>query len=431
VLLLAGLALRAVLGSGRGERGPSERAGSATGGAPERADLASPDPDAHELSDTASESRAELRPDAAETPAATGWWGRVLDGDTEEPLPEASFAVALSQHDEPALFTRVERDGLFVAPIATWNQEVVSVRAPGYGTAFVVASGMHRSRSDPQRVLLWRAATLVLRVTGVDAPLATVSAPDHEFLQAEGATFVTWDAFTWPGEARGVGTVVFADLPARARLSVEIVSQQEVRTRRTLALEPGERLELSWPVGGELVLAGHALESGGRPLPELELWILAGDLPRRNLTPEDERLAFAVTRTDGSGAFAFAGLAPGRYLVGPAPRGTYFVPLATAFALPGPGDAVALTCWPGVELRGRVRSADGSPVAKATVTASATGLFFSGSVKEDGTFRLGPLAPGPYELVARAAGLDSAPLAAQGGDAGLELVLPAPDGAPR
>jgi carboxypeptidase family protein len=435
VLVVAGLALRGLLGAGRPEREPPTKPGAAPEAS--RRELspvavlepAGPPP----TSEPVGPNRTEPIPPTAHapTPAGPTWWGRAVDAENGKPLARASFAVFREAPSGIEVFARAERDGHIVAPVSTWNEEVVGVRAPGYATAYAVASGAHRSRDDPQVVRLWRGATLALRVLGAGATRVTVTTPDHELLQAEGEYFLAWTDFVWGGQWKRDGTFECGPLPARVRLTVEAESGSWHGKTRELTLEPGERLELVWPIGGELTLAGRALDAEGVPVGGLELWIIAGKLPRRNLALEDERRAFAMTSTGLDGSFAFAGLVPGRYHVGPAASQRILVPLATAFQLQEAVDEVVLNCLSGVRIRGTVRTADGRPITKVAISASAPGMLFSGTADEDGTFTLGPLAPGRYEVVAREGERASASVAAQGGDADLELVLSAPDGAPR
>jgi hypothetical protein len=362
------------------------------------------------------------------------WWGRAIDGETELPLRDAAFAVLHSEPTGSEVFQAAHRSGDVEAAIATWNHEVVAVRSPGYATAFVLPSAAHRTREDPQRVLLWREATLEVRVEGGTAvPRVSVWTEHYERIQSEGMAWVGWDDSRWRGSLRADGTHGFEGLPAKVELTVEAKVAGRVSRRERLVLEPGERLEVVWSLGSGATIEGHALDPQGQPVSGLEMWMLADNEFGRTFQAyhADEVLAQVTTEPDGS--FFLSDLAPGDYMVGPSPRVPFDedladrVPVGTPVTIGPEGGVVALTLtiWRGLTIRGRVLGSDGEGASGAHVFASGVHTV-DADVRADGSFSLPGLMPGAYRVSASDVGggdADSPAVEALAGDEGVQLHL--------
>ncbi|HTF86978.1 MAG TPA: carboxypeptidase-like regulatory domain-containing protein [Planctomycetota bacterium] len=112
----------------------------------------------------------------------------------------------------------------------------------------------------------------------------------------------------------------------------------------------------------------------------------------------------AETRTDKLGTFRFEDIPPGHWYVGVAPveGAAKFPALAEAVELKATEKLVelALKLDAGLFLRGRVIDASGAPVGACDLSAEhlELGTYVFAESQADGTFQLGPLPPGLWEL---------------------------------
>lgn len=117
------------------------------------------------------------------------------------------------------------------------------------------------------------------------------------------------------------------------------------------------------------------------------------------------------TTTDAAGSYEFVGLAPGSYDVGASCSG-YGTAVAEELEVRGGEGAtgVDLTLIPAGEISGVVlQHGNMKPIRDASVEAVQNGNVFGGAVTgRDGTFLLGGLAPGDYDIVASKPGYQSA-----------------------
>jgi carboxypeptidase family protein len=358
------------------------------------------------------------------TRADLTWQGVVLDGETELPLDDATYAILRADpfdgYVEPGegelneSLLPVRPDGRIVAEVATWADEVIAVACPGHAMGYVRPSRSHGPGDDPQRVLLWRAATLEVSIEGGSSDMElSARTPRWNLMQAESepwVSWVSWEEALWQGTEGVGGTLLLEDLPPRVELTLEAGVSGRVLRHDVIVLEPGEQRKIHWRLGTGAVIEGHAFRPDGSAVAGLEVWLLGtaglfnGVLERYM---DDEVLARATTEEDGS--FAFPDLAPGSYVVGPSPMGSSepslngIAPFGTLVAI-RPEDTtvpVSIQCWSGLEIRGRVLDPAGDPAANAHVLADGAGVLRTAVVANDGTFTLGPLVPGTYTLHAR------------------------------
>ncbi len=113
------------------------------------------------------------------------------------------------------------------------------------------------------------------------------------------------------------------------------------------------------------------------------------------------------TASDPEGGFAFEGLEPSAYALSASHEGEDAV-LEVMLEPQVPPPEVELVLGGGVRVRGTVRDAQGRPIADAEVAIWAGGQrrgadWTTTRTGADGTYSLGPVAPGPYRMKAEAA----------------------------
>ena len=112
--------------------------------------------------------------------------------------------------------------------------------------------------------------------------------------------------------------------------------------------------------------------------------------------------------TDSGGAFHVDGLAPGQFVIGAKMDG-YF-PAQVPAGIGGTAAAtVTIALTPHAFLAGKVMGADGRPTPRASVEVTqavrrtgTTTYYWTATTGEDGRYRVGPLQPGSYRILAHA-----------------------------
>lgn len=289
--------------------------------------------------------------------------------------------------------------------------------------------------------VLAREAVLEGRVTSAGAPLAgadvavEVPAEGMAKMAAQFMGGISRSSKTGPDGSFRVGGLtpgsrgVTVTLEGYRRRKETITLPAESTTQHDFALEPGFRV------------AGRVVDPAGAGVPGSTVRVTAqgGDRPANPMAAMlggDQRTAV----TDIAGDFVLTGLDDGPYDLTAAAPG--YLEGALRGVAPGTETAV-VTLGAAATIRGVVLSAEGElPVANAVVqrkgkSSRAGGNPFlamlardpSVSTREDGTFELTGLAPGPYEVWAKAPGYaDSVKVkvdaAAGATTEGLRLVLP-------
>ena len=198
-----------------------------------------------------------------------------------------------------------------------------------------------------------------------------------------------------------------------------------------------------WQVGGGAAIAGILLDPRSQPLAGVEIW-LARATAQSGTEPVDKYFwhgaiekPFETARTDAEGRFTFTNVESGDWWVGPgavpladdAPEEKSIATRAVGVRIPPESSdiEVVLRAHLGAFLRGRVLGPDGEAVEYAFVHAvpeNAAGIL-STRCGEDGSFALGPVAPGSFRVQAggREGSADSDPVTARAGDKGIVLKL--------
>lgn len=262
------------------------------------------------------------RDDSAAPPARL-WRARVVDGDSQAPLAEASLAVV---EDDPfagiddGAWKPVRPDGTIELALAT-ERGTLAVVCPGYASAYVVPRS---DEADPDRlqvVELRRAATLQVRVRderSVRSEPATV-----ELLVEDSDLFTNigfrsrGEVFAWPEQLGADGALLFEALPPHREFSLDARAGETRLHHQLLFLSPGQREELEISLHDGCAIAGRALTPEGEPVAGLEVWLVSEPrLPGRYFNAFAD--IQARTTTDARGEFAFEDVAPRVWFVGPA-----------------------------------------------------------------------------------------------------------------
>jgi hypothetical protein len=213
------------------------------------------------------------------------------------------------------------------------------------------------------------------------------------------------------GNADESGTALLANLPPRAGLYLSASRQREVlRAEPTsFAMEPGEVRELTWRIGSGCRVFGTVKAIDGNPVNGQEIWLH----PRGQrvvgamfFEPHD-RAELKTVRCDEKDEFEFTDVSPGSWFVGPAAvRGqndAWQDGLAASLAqnievLEGQSELrVDIALTRDLAIRGRVEYPDGTvPPGRILVSGVhiETNAMILANSEADGSFVLGPLAPG-------------------------------------
>jgi hypothetical protein len=214
-----------------------------------------------------------------------------------------------------------------------------------------------------------------------------------------------WQATT---DAQGVYRI--EGLPAREYLTLDVYEDGE-RVRRwaeRLRLASEEEHEVTIDLSVGCTLEGVILEQDGRPVPGFPLDLRVAEFPVDGVYLTDGVAVLSEAVTDSEGRFLWEGLGHGDWLLTPrgyVPGGPEKQPAPVARLVSiEPGElhkAVVLRLHRGLYIRGNALDSGGEPDAAVFLSATNGATSASADTQEDGTFRIGPLIPGEYELVAR------------------------------
>lgn len=370
--------------------------------------------------------------------------GVVLRRDTREPIAGVQVSGEPRRRNGPAPSTSTANDGAFRLAVRSYATISVRYEHADYGTAVTLIAGLGDSSTAALEVLLEPCAAVRAHVVAADGAdtsewsavatttRAALAQPSHSWM--DGSEVARWFA--------GVGSngIALLDrLPAHAPLALEIRrgSRTVWQSSGDLVLEPGEVREVHVRVGGSAIV-GVVREQSGEPASGVEIRAgPAGDRAHEFVAAPDSARRATVT-TDSSGAYRLEGLGPGAWMVGPAPIPSDEsdprrdpAPISERVVLES-ADADAqhdITLERGAVIAGRVEHSDGSAAHGARVQALfGTNAGIAGAfANPDGTFVIGPLSAGAWDLFA--IGFDSANspvVRAETGSEGVKLVLRVP-----
>jgi len=197
-----------------------------------------------------------------------------------------------------------------------------------------------------------------------------------------------------------------AGLPRTAMNVVALGEQTTSKTARVdLAASATGRVELVLDVEG--LIAGTVVDGKGEPIDGAQVWA-EPDANAGGSSDDAHLRGEQVSLTDGTGAFSFHGLTPGRYKLYTQPPGSspdydtlVLRPEVTAQA----GDRAVRIVLPGDgAVTGKITFADGKPVTLFIAGLGGWGSARTVTTKKDGAFELRDLPPREYRITFRGNG---------------------------
>ena len=353
--------------------------------------------------------------------------GIVVSATTGMPVPGAllsapdPLSMLLQSRGRPSRTPiqdqRVGDDGTF----ELWRDGRLSgeyqVLADGYTPVAFDWEAGHDSPSRPLVVRLQPHAGLSIRVydpTGAPVPGATITA-----YLASAPVFTGRSVVETTDDN---GEVELADLDGQAAygLAIEHRSRTE-HWPEAIRVAPGEHRGLDWTWIPGTRVSGRLRDQNGEPVCCVTLWLWpresggsAGPSLRYGSALAHPRLVGAA-QTDAQGRFELPSVRPGDWWIGPEardaagavePEPDWICPVATAFEV-SPGETereVELVTWRALYATGKVLTSVGEDAVGAAITARSEccGGELACRSTEDGTFTLGPMAPGPHRIRAEA-----------------------------
>lgn len=349
----------------------------------------------------------------------------VLSSAAREPLAEASasFATRRTQAPNPAADfgqAKASPDGLLVIRLSAERTDWLWVRSPGYAPQRVRIGPGHDSAQDAREILLTRSASLGLQLLDADGtPVAGVSI---EISTPASSLSPTADdargcvAARWAARTNGQGWARFEGLVPDTPLAIVVQPAGELTWPSPSAqvLSPDERRELALQRVPGVRLEGRLIAKGELQVAGLKLWLLRADEPKDCLLrPAMGARTYSQTVTDAAGRFRFLDVPAGEWWLGPAPTEAG----ASDTAMPAPRAAwirvpehrkrlkLDLEVHSALWLTGRVLTAKGFFAGRQRLWAKPVlgGDGLRAWTDSEGSFRLGPVTAGTYELAVDAA----------------------------
>lgn len=350
--------------------------------------------------------------------------GRVVDGETGSPIEGVRVSILhpdivwkgeeMQDGDEELVALVSDADGRFEAAVPSWKLLLARVEGRGYSLLFVPVTAGHESPGEARVVPLARASSLHAEVVENGAPATgitvSLSRRIDVLVQREAGEEAWYDhvPLTWSATTGPEGACTLGELPGRVPLEVRLLRDGVDSGMRVtpLVLEPGEVREETWSFGGGASIVGVATDQHGHPVTGIEIWLDRAEpgRPARRFASYDRNISARV-RTDDQGRFRFDDVPAGDWWIGPGESKDARAPDEPApvaeriTILEGESEhRVTLAVFRGLFVSGSVLDPDGRPVSTAVYTFGWDHAFTRS--REDGTFVLGPLAPGEYTLKA-------------------------------
>lgn len=377
---------------------------------------------------------------------------RVLDRETREPLVSASVRLYSTESDATAPMPMLrgsapvpvesaitDANGLCRFELRTIAAAFLEIDAPPHARCRVPVDDAHTTPQTAFDVLVSRAAALTGTLVGASSGELVLRVPGENVRPAELSMYsnVELGEVSWSSRIDAAGRFSFAALTPGAPLAVEYapVNGKPTRLGETVKLSPGESRVVEWQLAGTCTVRGRIVDARGSAVAEQVIWLLPATEPEtRMLASWDENDVLARATSATNGTFEFAAVRPGAWWIGLASDGNLLeepkpgfvgvverVEIAVGDAL----RAVVLRVDHGLFVTGRIVTPDGKAPENAWVYAKdARHPTWISANTSDETFRLGPLLPGSYSLVASCGGYaSSAPVMAEAGASDVELTL--------
>ena len=337
---------------------------------------------------------------------------------TSQPIPRAMVRDVHERDVAPRATALPDATGLFELDSASWTFCSARVDVPGRSMVVVRVETGHDTAASALPIKLSRTSTILARVTDATRmPLAGVTVriayrSTHKSPQAGTSTHHPPEP-KWESITDAIGNARVEDLPSDVPLALDLVSGDHVDPHPDVALvlKGGEELDLDLRFGGRASIGGTLIDHEGAALANETVWIRRADRGQRGQFEPSDKI-YATARTNAQGRFVFEDLDAGDWWVGPAARlmklpslelSRVLAPVAELVHLRWNGSAdVIVRTARGLAIRGHVIGSSGEPISDASINATLVGTSFiqRTSSNGDGSFLLGPLVEGEYDLLA-------------------------------
>ena len=339
--------------------------------------------------------------------------GRVISRETKQPIAAAEV------HGGPRAL-ETDSDGRFELPYATWSMVQISVLARGYAECDVSAQTGHETPEKALVLELERSCTLIGHLKDGASGKYVLQAMTEGYRLHEqdpggmsGMGFADGD-HKWSADFDATGRAEIPGLPPNAPLRVTLLDGHKtlVELPERVTIPPGATREVDLRASSTCKLTGLVHDDEGKPVADLTLWLLRSERGVRlyvNHFEGDERVGTA--KTDAEGRFAFAKVSIGTWRLSPEAKfrmddaevaADEVAPVAMLVEIPA-GETerqVELLVHRGLTITGKVLDPDGNPADQTNVSCDAAPIYVNSNGRKDGSFVLGPLAPGSYTLEA-------------------------------
>lgn len=347
------------------------------------------------------------------------------------------------------LSVMTDPDGRFELRLPTWKSVKVSVEATGFSPMFLGIGAEHETPDRAQEILLTRSAALHARlVNRSGGPLSDGSirlrTEGYHLTQSVGGGLLGHTSSSdgeWWAEANNAGECIFDGLPSTVPFDVELLLAGKVvrRDLPSIALEPGEVREIQWTIGAGCLVEGRIADQSGEAVKGATIWMERANYPAPGFFERFHSGEVIVEATaDSDGRFQFKDVSAGTWWIGPAatdsdrsradPTAIAPYKIVVEIADSAQRQTVDLRVHRGLYIRGKVLKSTGAPAPRHYLHASMkdAAAWLGAQTRDDGTFALGPLVPGQYQLVANSGftgDAGSEPIDAEAGQSDVVLQL--------
>lgn len=382
---------------------------------------------------------------------------RVVLAETGEPVVGAAITVinksGMTLGSAGKMVMRREPGGGFFGPVVTRTDEEgrfrLKVRSWQTATVFAFEDGLTLQGCvihDPSHEI--PEADLVMRQSGslggnlvgeLSDDLIVVAQINGYSLPMQGNEHDPWTGVRlqdveYRAAVADDGSFVFENMPSGVPFQISVMRGKTLVSREAnlRSLRPGEAKTETIELARGATIRGILRDEEGKPVPGHRMGVQVGAQSRKVFQSYEEFLREGVTAEDGS--FEFPDLQPGSYEVGARvnSRGV-LIALTVGVELAGEDVEADVLLQQGRFIEGRILSMEGDPIALHVLGHSpGTWAYAQQTSGADGTFRLGPLPPGPVQLSASGGGLHWrhdplqapwTPLEVEEGATGVELRL--------
>jgi hypothetical protein len=305
---------------------------------------------------------------------------------------------------------------------------VLLVRAAGHGSVIIDRDSLGKDRDHPLEIRLDASGVLRGRLlvgAGESTEPWTVRLVAHAYEAIQPReTLIESVLLQSVGVEQSLdaqGEVTIDSLPAEVPFNVELSLQngRNLRDGEALVLEAGKTTIREWHLGSGARIRGRIVDQDGAPVAAQELWLsqrglfLDRDAERATFYTSDREKIAGSTRSGTDGSFEFLDVAAGKWWLGVAAQYHHWdisdvderalPPIALRLEVRAGAnlDDVSLVVHRGLYIRGRMVDPQGvaaSGFIRAWAGSSRLVAMEDSETKADGTFVLGPLEPGDYEL---------------------------------